>query len=318
MCLPVDAQYASMKTLIEEMANRAVEFGNCMTNVSDERFQLKETILKTADEEGYFEEWRHAPGISTDMADSIYEEYGSGGFLMFTTVRLIKKHPKTEDYFREQSGIPKKRIGQQLKGLKGEERDSAWVEFVNSVCWRIIEKRKKWDQTYHEFLAASCRAVSLDGTMRNRVGQVAEHKVKTKLLSWLKKKMLIEKEIGENEFLLKSDITLKFASEPDIGFYRGTFLKNEKLIAIVEIKGGKDPAGALERIGALEKTMNEVPSECWRFAILGVTTKQMNERLEKLPLSDRFDLERLLVNENGEWDKFTSRVFKEALRIKYV
>lgn len=318
MRLPVDTQYASMKTMIEEMANRAVEFGDCMINVSNKRFQLKETILQTAEEEGYFEEWRNAPGISADIADSIFAERRREGFLMFATVKLIKKHPETKDYFREQSGIPKKRIEQQLRGLKGEERDSAWVEFVNSVCKRIIEKKGVWEHNYHEFLAISCRAVSLDGTMRNRIGRVAENNVKIKLLGWLKKKMLISEKIAENEYLLNSDITLKFASEPDIGFYQGTFLRNEKLIAVVEIKGGKDPAGALERIGALEKTMNEVPNECWRFAILGVTTESMRERLEKLQLSDRFDLEKLLVNENGEWDKFTKRVFKDALRIKYV
>ena len=303
-----------MNTLVEEMANRAVEFGDCMINHMEERWKHREIIQKIADEGGPIVDWRKAPGVCPDAAAPLPV---AQGLFVFATVELIRKHPEFKEYFREQSGIPTKRIGQQLKGLRGECRETAWVEFVNSVCSRIIKEKKEWNQGYHDLLAASSRVVSLDGTMRNRVGQEAESKVKNKLVTWLQEKELVEKSIGKNEYLLINDITLKFASEPDIGFYRGTFLKKEKLIAIVEIKGGKDPAGALERIGALEKTMNEVPNECWRFAILGVTTKSMNERLENLKLSDRFDLEKLLVNENGEWDKFTTRVFKDALRINY-
>ena len=303
-----------MNNSIEEMANRAIEFGDCMINHMDERHKHRETIQKIAEDRESLTDWRNAPGVCSDAAALLNE---AQGLLAFTTVELIRRHPEFKEYFREQSGIPAKRIGQQIRGLRGEDRETEWVKFVNSVCSKIIKQKKEWNYTFHEYLAASSRVVSLDGTMRNRVGQEAESKVKNKLVKWLQEKNLVENKIKNNEYLLTSDITLKFASEPDIGFYRGTFLKKEKLIAIVEIKGGKDPAGALERIGALEKTMNEVPNECWCFAILGVTTKSMNERLEKLKLSDRFDLEKLLINKEGEWDKFITRVFKDALRLNY-
>lgn len=306
-----------MNSWIEEMADRATTFGDRMMALSTERWNHQETIRRLVDEGESIGDWRTAPGVESDAAQLIIDELEADGPLAFATVELIEKHPEFEDYFREQSGIPKKQISQRVKGLTGQDRKTAWVRFVNSVCSRIVAFNEKWDNPYHEYLAISCRAVSLDGTMRNRVGQAAEKKVRDKLVAWLHEKKLVEKKVGENEILLNSSITLKFASEPDIGFYRGTFVKKNKLIAVVEIKGGKDPAGALERIGALEKTMNETPDECWRFAILGVTTDKMNERLDKLKLSDRFDLDKLLANVNGEWDRFTVQVFKEALRIEY-
>ena len=306
-----------MNSWIEEMADRATTFGDGMVALNTERWTHQETIRRLIDEGESIGDWRTAPGVDSDAVQLIIDELEADGPFAFATVELIKKHPEFEDYFREQSGIPKKQISQQVKGLTGQDRKTAWVRFVNSVCSRIVVRNGQWYNGYHEDLAISCRAVSLDGTMRNRVGQAAEKKVQDKLVAWLHEKGLVEKKVGENEILLGSSITLKFASEPDIGFYRGTFIKKNKLIAVVEIKGGKDPAGALERIGALEKTMNETPDECWRFAILGVTTDKMNERLDKLKLSDRFDLDMLLANVNGEWDRFTEQVFKEALRIDY-
>ena len=303
-----------MSTGFTEAADRAIAFGDCMAKHAKERRLHRKQIQTAVRKTPLLAQWRKAPGVSAAAATRVSDDEGP---LAFATVELIKKHPEFKDYFREQAGIPQKRIQQQVKGQKREERTRAWVELVNSVCAHIVQAKKGWDTSYHERLAASCRAVSMDGTMRNRVGQDAEKKVETKLVDWLKRKGLISKKVSGKEYRLKGSITLKFASEPDIGFYRGFVLKTDKLIAVVEIKGGKDPAGALERIGALEKSMNETPDECWRFAILGVTTQAMEKRLKKLRLSDQFDLDRLLANESKEWDRFTTRLFKDALRMKY-
>ena len=314
MHLPLDAQGGSVSTSITEAAGRAIAFGNCMAEHAEERKSQREQILAAVKETTLSSQWRKAPGVNAAVATRISQEEGP---LAFATVELIERHPELQDYYREQAGIPTKRIRQQVKGRTREEKTRAWVEFVNSVCTRIVQANDGWDASYHERLAASCRSVSMDGTMRNRIGQDAEEKVEARLVEWLERKGLISEEANGKEYRLTSNVTLKFASEPDIGFYRGFVVKTDKLIAVVEIKGGKDPAGALERIGAIEKSMNETPDECWRFAILGVTTQAMEERLAKLRLSDRFDLDRLLANENGEWDRFTTRLFKDALRMEY-
>ena len=44
------------------------------------------------------------------------------------------------------------------------------------------------------------------------------------------------------------------------------------LIATIEIKGGKDPAGALERLGAIQKSFEETPPGCENMLIAGVIT----------------------------------------------
>ena len=54
-------------------------------------------------------------------------------------------------------------------------------------------------------------------------------------------------------FALSDGRTAIFASDPDVGFY-----KNDAVIAVVEVKGGIDDAGVLERLGAAIKSLSRV------------------------------------------------------------
>jgi hypothetical protein len=47
-----------------------------------------------------------------------------------------------------------------------------------------------------------------------------------------------------------------FGDEPDIAFYKG-----DRIRAAVEVKGGIDPAGILERLGAALKSLNRAREE---------------------------------------------------------
>ncbi len=63
---------------------------------------------------------------------------------------------------------------------------------------------------------------------------------------------------------------MKFGAEPDIDFTR-----DNRLVATIEVKGGCDPAGALERLGAMTKSFAETPSGCVNFLVAGVITPEM-------------------------------------------
>ena len=102
---------------------------------------------------------------------------------------------------------------------------------------------------------------------------------------------------------------MRFGSEPDISFER-----DGKLAVLIEIKGGKDPAGALERLGAVKKTFDEAPVDCKNFLVAGVVTTTMRERLEEMRIEDDFDIEGLLHDDRA-WARFLNEVFHHALRL---
>ena len=78
-------------------------------------------------------------------------------------------------------------------------------------------------------------------------------------------------------FELGSEMTLVFSDEPDIAIY-----KNSIPLVAVEIKGGIDPAGVLERVGAalksLRRTKQENPSS---ITILILQDVSLTERARK-------------------------------------
>ena len=55
-------------------------------------------------------------------------------------------------------------------------------------------------------------------------------------------------------------------------------------MATIEIKGGKDPAGALERLGAMQKSFEATPAQCVNFLVAGVVTAEMRKRLDQMGL----------------------------------
>ena len=97
--------------------------------------------------------------------------------------------------------------------------------------------------------------------------------------------------------------------EPDIAFRR-----NDRLIATIEIKGGTDPAGALERLGAMSKSFAETPPGCVNFLVAGVITPEMQTRLDGMGNVKCYRLYRLSEDENY-WDDFTNEIFHHAVRV---
>ena len=85
-------------------------------------------------------------------------------------------------------------------------------------------------------------------------------------------------------------------------------------IATIEIKGGKDPAGALERLGAMQKSFEETPKSCQNFLIAGVITPEMRSRLDNLGNVKVYLLDDISCD--GEpWNSFIEEVFHYTVRI---
>ena len=106
---------------------------------------------------------------------------------------------------------------------------------------------------------------------------------------------------------------MRYSSEPDIEFSRAVE-GARKVIATIEIKGGKDRAGALERLGAILKSFEETPPGCTNMLIAGVITSVMEERLIQAGIVYRFLLDDLM-HDSEKWSDFLNEVFHHTVRI---
>ena len=90
------------------------------------------------------------------------------------------------------------------------------------------------------------------GTFRNIIGQDAENLVKTRIVDWLNNlNLIVRANDDKSEFELPNGYSMRYGSEPDI-LFRQVRDGATRDVATIEIKGGKDPAGALERLGAMQ------------------------------------------------------------------
>ena len=238
---------------------------------------------------------------------------------VFAHPDLLQEHPEASFYYRGIALLSLKRVrtgaGVDVKGWETKNRvrpvsqqDALQVcRVYNSVISAIIAGTTEWTlgNGYRNIL--STMGITLDGMFRNVIGQDAERLIKTKIADWLEEQTLVLERKSASRFTLPNGVTMMYGSEPDILFRSG-----EKAVATIEIKGGKDPAGALERLGAVLKSFTETPARCHNFLIAGVVTTEMASRLDQHDVKV-FILDDLL-NDDG-WNAFTTELFHHALRI---
>lgn len=238
---------------------------------------------------------------------------------VFAHPDLLQEHPEASFYYRGIALLSLKRVragaGVDVKGWKTKDRvrpvsqDDAFkvCRVYNSVISSIIEGTTKWSlgNGYRNIL--NTMGITLDGMFRNVIGQDAERLIKTRIADWLDEQGLILERKSAGRFMLPGGVTMVYGSEPDIRFSIA-----DAVVATIEIKGGKDPAGALERLGAMQKSFAETPPRCQNFLIAGIVTTEMESRLAQHNVKV-FILDDLLNDDT--WNAFTTELFHHALRI---
>ena len=241
--------------------------------------------------------------------------------LVFAHPDLLKAIPEASLHYRGIALLSRKRV-QEIAGSVdtwerssqnarvSEEKALRVSRLYNAVISAILLDNTDWtpDDGYRNILATV--GITEDGAMRNIIGQEAEQAIKDGLLDWVRAQGLLIGEDSEprGDWALKGGVRMRFGSEPDISFER-----DGKLAVLIEIKGGKDPAGARERLGAVKKTFDEAPAGCDNFLIAGVVTPTMREGLEKMPIKV-FDIEGF-SDAGREWPRFLNEIFHHALRL---
>jgi hypothetical protein len=271
--------------------------------------------------------WEHIHGLSLSPTR------------VFCHPGMLVEEPFVSLYYRGISGLSLKEVANQARAVVNWERnpetrqrklrvtDEAGQQVAglyNSVISSIIENTTDWtlENGFRNIIASL--GISFDGSMRNTAGRLPEQRVRRLLLEMaFENGILLVPEYPDKDSLpmappngsytLTNGFMMTFSSEPDVAFRHGTSLE-----ATIETKGGIDPAGALERLGAAEKSAQsaiEVNRRCKNFLIAGVITAEMRRRLNQGRFFEKdFLLVELLSNETRQ-NEFFDEIFNHTLRI---
>ena len=218
------------------------------------------------------------------IAEEAWQHVQSAGVehrFVFAHPDILKEIPNASLHYRGIALLSLKRVQEVAGSVDTWERSPANARvsdakalkalkvcrLYNAVVSSIIVDNTKWtlENGYRNILATV--GITEDGAIRNIIGQEAERAVKDRLLEWVRDHDLLRpgaQDQGDASWELVDGVTMLFGSEPDIAFDRAG-----KLVVLIEIKGGKDRAGALERLGAVKKTFDEAPVDCENFPCSG-------------------------------------------------
>lgn len=244
---------------------------------------------------------------------------------VFAHPDLLRNDLRASQYYRGIALLPRKRVAEiaspvdrweegTTQRAPSDDRVIQVAQLYNAVVSSIIEGSDNWtlENGYRNIVANM--GIGLDGTMRNLIGQDAERLIKTRIRNWLSFKGLIVASNGDmTRFELPNGYLMRYGSEPDIEFSHREG-DETYVIATIEIKGGKDPAGALERLGAIQKSFEETPPGCENMLVAGVITQEMRDRLSRLGIVKTFLLDEL-GHDGDAWASFLNEVFHHTVRI---
>ena len=247
---------------------------------------------------------------------------------VFCHPRVIIEQPRLIAYYRNIAALSQKAVqtlafnvkqfelGRNRKDLS-YERALLLCRLFNTHISTIIESTLTFSQRDLDALLFASAGAQINGSWLNAIGDEAEMVVKRLLSSYLVKRGLVvgllDKKghsltLDEVEDLIRvlADIrairllngtSVVFGAEPDIALLAPT----GQTIAVIEVKGGKDPAGALERYGAAKKSFEKARQdnpEVITIYLASCITDEVKRRLaEDATVQQVFNLTVLLGDE---------------------
>ena len=138
-----------------------------------------------------------------------------------------------------------------------EQKARTVAHHLNELISRLIEADEQIDPREFDLWRGMTAGATAQGSWQNRKGDVAEDLVKGFIKRRIRDRRLLAREDnGGATDTLTDNRTVRYGSEPDVALYEG-----QKILAAVEIKGGIDTAGVLERVGAAIKSLSRAKNE---------------------------------------------------------
>jgi hypothetical protein len=265
---------------------------------------------------------------------------------VFCHPRLIREQPQLIAYYRNISALSQKAvislIGIQVKRFEKDEENKVQLaednaleltklfnEHISLIIDSSVESLTE-EELYGLLLAST--GAQIDGSWRNAIGEEAEKLVQRLLIKEAKEQSLLaafiprigtgvevynpnspESQIENIQkyrgLMLNNHTSILFSSEPDI-----SLLDNQgKTVGVIEIKGGTDPAGALERYGAAIKSFEEARrknSEVKTILVASCVTTEVHTRIQNDKIvSCYFNLTEILSDNSEYYKQFIEEVF---------
>lgn len=313
----------SRENRLEEARRRALIISKHIRRRPDEGVAaMIQEFTTPLDFEGRLEDLAIAPEAWEHIVQAQFDPK-----LVFAHPDLLQTSPQTSLHYRGIATLSLKRV-QLIAGSVNGWEDGAMQQapsaarclcvarLYNAVISVIITGTDGWTlgNGYRNILVTI--GITEDGALRNLVGQEGEEAVKERISQWLAATDAIPTVVDGPITLLGQDHQLRmvYGSEPDIKFEALRDEEEWEIVSTVEIKSGTDPAGALERLGAIQKSFVQTPSRSRNFAVLGIVTPAMRNRLNELNVTRDFLLYEIL-NDNDAWDGFIQEIFHHTLRI---
>lgn len=278
-------------------------------------FSLFMKVKKFVKIEGDKLDWskRTEWNISEDAWD-IIQESGISPALVFVHPKVLKLNPSFLKFYRSVAMLPQKgltaiskvaNIDPIEKGKVDANRIKAesitkLTKAINEVLSVVVTVASGLNEKRLEGMMYATAGTNIDGSWRNQIGAEGERVIRTIILSGLlhynevtsfidKANNTVEissaeaKKFTEDIDLVKTinltnGYSVYFSSEPDVTMYN----PEGDIVGIIEIKAGLDPAGALERLGAMfksfENTLAEYP-DAVTILVASCITKEVDNRL---------------------------------------
>lgn len=129
---------------------------------------------------------------------------------------------------------------------------------LNVLISRLIETDELIDPREFDMWRGMTAGSTAQGSWQNKKGDIAEELVKGFIRRRIRERELLAADsINPTMETLKDGRIIAYASEPDIALYD----QNHRTLVAIEIKGGIDPAGVLEKIGAALKSLSRAKQE---------------------------------------------------------
>lgn len=265
---------------------------------------------------------------------------------VFCHPRLIREYPILLAYYRNIAALSQKAVKYlvaiDVKRVEADEEnryplteDKALAlsclfnEHISLIIDSSLESLSE-EELYGLLLAST--GAQIDGSWRNAIGEEAEKVVQRLIVKETKDRNLLaaliprvgtavelynpdelEEQLGNIEryrgIMLVNQTSILFSSEPDI-----SLLNNQgATMGIIEVKGGADPAGALERYGAAKKSFEEAlrrNPQVKTILVASCITPQVHTRIQTdSTISFYFNLTEILSEDSTQYEQFTQAVF---------
>jgi hypothetical protein len=278
-------------------------------------------------------------GIS-ETAWSLLEQSNIPKIAVFAHPRVLQEQPKLSGYYRSVAVLPQKAAKklafssidsiEEGKGTLSHDRALILCQLYNSHSSLIIESTNEYSQNDLQALMYASAGAQINGSWLNRIGEEAELLTRRILVrSLLEEKHIVAAILKDGssrldtEYLedlvdkvnllsgvrLNNQTSILFSSEPDLSLLNSS----GEAVAVIEIKGGKDTAGALERYGAAKKSFEEakrINSNVVTILLASCITDEVHRRLKNdSTINYIYDLTQIVTNEETRYH-FASDVLR--------